>query len=42
MSLVAINNVTPFSPTVGVFTLPYVILSLEDAEALTQGQLVKN
>ena len=37
MSLVAINNVTPFSPTVGVFTLPYVILSLEDAEMLTQG-----
>ncbi len=37
MSLLAINNITPFSPTVGVFTLPYVILSLEDAETLTQG-----
>ncbi len=36
-SLLAINNITPFSPTVGVFTLPYVILSLEDAEKLTQG-----
>ena len=36
MSLLAINNVTPFSPSVGVFTLPYVILSLEDAETLTQ------
>ncbi|UWQ81597.1 TRAP transporter substrate-binding protein (plasmid) [Leisingera sp. S132] len=39
MSLLAINNVTPFSPTVGVFTLPYVILSLEDAEKLTQGPI---
>ncbi|MEH6478231.1 MAG: TRAP transporter substrate-binding protein DctP, partial [Sneathiella sp.] len=37
MSILAINNVTPFSPTVGVFSLPYVILSLEDAEKLTQG-----
>ncbi len=37
MSILAINNITPFSPTVGVFTLPYVILSLEDAEKLTQG-----
>ena len=46
MSLLAINNITPFSPSVGVFTLPYVILSLEDAEKLTQGpigqQLTKN
>ena len=24
-SILAINNITPFSPTVGVFTLPYVI-----------------
>ena len=39
MSLLAINNVTPFSPTVGVFSLPYVILSLEDAEKLTQGPI---
>ena len=39
MSLLAINNVTPFSPSVGVFTLPYVILSLEDAETLTQGPI---
>ena len=37
MSLLAINNITPFSPTVGIFTLPYVILSLDDAVALTQG-----
>ena len=39
MSILAINNVTPFSPTVGVFSLPYVILSLEDAETLTQGPI---
>ncbi|NOC82851.1 TRAP transporter substrate-binding protein [Ruegeria sp. HKCCD6428] len=39
MSLLAINNITPFSPSVGVFTLPYVILSLENAEKLTQGPI---
>jgi tripartite ATP-independent transporter DctP family solute receptor len=39
MSILAINNITPFSPSVGVFTLPYVILSLEDAEKLTQGPI---
>lgn len=46
MSILAINNITPFSPTVGSMTLPYVILSLEDAEKITQGpigeQMVKN
>ena len=39
MSLLAINNITPFSPTVGIFTLPYVILSLDDAVTLTQGEV---
>ena len=39
MSILAINNVTPFSPTVGVLTLPYVILSLDDAIELTQGEI---
>lgn len=38
-SLLAINNLTPFSPEVGTLTLPYVILSLEDAETLTQGEV---
>jgi tripartite ATP-independent transporter DctP family solute receptor len=38
-SLVAINNITPFSPSVGVFSLPYVILSLEEAVTLTQGEI---
>jgi len=38
-SIVAINNITPFSPTVGVFTLPYLILSLDDAVKLTQGPI---
>lgn len=37
-SILAINNITPFSPTVGTLTLPYVILSLEDAEKITQGE----
>lgn len=40
-SILAINNVTPFSPTVGVFTLPYLILSLDDAVKLTQGDVGK-
>lgn len=35
-SVVAINNITPFSPTVGVYTLPYMIKSLEEAEKLIQ------
>jgi tripartite ATP-independent transporter DctP family solute receptor len=40
-SILAINNVTPFSPTVGVLTLPYVIQSLEDARKLTSGPVGK-
>lgn len=38
-SILAINNLTPFSPSVGTLTLPYVILSQEDAEAITQGEV---
>jgi tripartite ATP-independent transporter DctP family solute receptor len=45
-SVLAINNITPFSPTVGMLTLPYMILSLDEAVKLTQGdvgkELVKN
>ncbi len=39
LSILAINNITPFSPTVGVMTLPYVIQSPEDARALTRGEI---
>ena len=39
LSVVAINNLTPFSPTVGVLTLPYVIHGPDDAKALTQGKI---
>ena len=39
MSILAINNITPFSPTVGVLTLPYVIQNAEDAKKLTQGEI---
>ena len=46
LSVIAINNVTPFSKTVGLLTLPYMILSLQDGFILTQGpigqELVKN
>ncbi len=40
-SVLAINNVTPFSPTVGVLTLPYVIQSADDAKKLTTGEVGK-
>ena len=40
-SILAINNITPFSPTVGTLTLPYMILSQEDAEKITQGDIGK-
>lgn len=40
-SILAVNNITPFSPTVGSLTLPYVILSLEDAVKVTQGPIGK-
>lgn len=35
-SVVAINNITPFSPTLGVFSLPYVFQNLDDAVKVTQ------
>jgi tripartite ATP-independent transporter DctP family solute receptor len=38
-SILAINNITPFSPTVGVLTLPYVIQSVEEAKKLTLGPI---
>lgn len=40
-SILAINNVTPFSPSVAILTLPYVIQSLEEAKQLTQGDVGK-
>ncbi len=40
-SVLAINNITPFSPTVGMLTLPYMILSLDEAIKLTQGDVGK-
>lgn len=41
LSILAINNITPFSPTVGVLTLPYVIHNAEEAKLLTQGAVGK-
>ncbi|WP_310564872.1 TRAP transporter substrate-binding protein [Hydrogenophaga sp.] len=40
-SVLAINNITPFSPTVGVLTLPYVIQSTEEARKLVTGAVGK-
>ncbi len=39
MSILAINNVTPFSPSVGIFTLPYVIQGVDDAEKLINSEV---
>lgn len=41
LSVLAINNITPFSPSVGVLSLPYVIQSLDEAAAITQGDIGK-
>ncbi|UTW14409.1 TRAP transporter substrate-binding protein [Marinobacterium rhizophilum] len=38
-SLLAINNITPFSPSVGILTLPYMMQSLDEAVELTQGPI---
>ena len=40
-SVLAINNITPFSPSVGVLTLPYVIQSAEEAKKLVTGEIGK-
>ncbi len=40
-SILAVNNLTPFSPKVGILSLPYVILSNEDAKKMTSGDLGK-
>lgn len=41
MSILAINNITPFSPSVAVLTLPYLIQSPEEAKKLTLGEVGK-
>ncbi len=45
-SVLAINNVTPFSPSVAILTLPYLIQSADEAKELTLGpvgqELVEN
>jgi len=38
-AVVAINNITPFSKSVGVLTLPYLIQSFDDAVKATTGDL---
>lgn len=38
-AVVAINNITPFSKSAGVLTLPYLIQSFDDAVAVTTGEL---
>lgn len=39
MSILAINNITPFSPSVGIFTLPYVIQGVDDAEKMINSEV---
>ncbi len=38
-SILAVNNLTPFSPSIGILSMPYVILSLDDAIKLTRGSI---
>ena len=38
-AVVAINNITPFSKSVGVLTLPYLIQNFNDAVKVTTGEL---
>ena len=38
-AVVAINNITPFSKSVGVLTLPYLIQNFSDAVKVTTGEL---
>ena len=40
-SVLAVNTITPFSPSVGVLTLPYVIQSAEEAKKLVTGDVGK-
>ena len=40
-SVLAVNNITPFSPSVGILTLPYVIQSAEEAKKLVTGEVGK-
>ena len=40
-SILAVNNITPFSPTVGILTLPYVIQSAAEAKKLVTGEVGK-
>lgn len=38
-SVIAINNLTPFSPSVGIYTLPYMLQSIDDGVKLTESAL---
>jgi len=38
-SVIAINNLTPFSPSVGIYTLPYMLQSVDDGVKLTESKL---
>jgi tripartite ATP-independent transporter DctP family solute receptor len=40
-SVLAVNNISPFSPSVGILTLPYVIQSAEEAKKLVTGEVGK-
>ncbi|WP_341668739.1 TRAP transporter substrate-binding protein [Alcaligenes sp. SDU_A2] len=42
MSVVATNNISPFSPIVGVLSLPYLIKTEEEALKLVQSDFIKN
>ena len=39
MSVLAINNLAPFSPTLSVLTLPYIVRNADEARTLVQGEI---
>ena len=41
LSLLAVNNLAPFSPTLGVLTLPYVVRTADEARTLVESDIGK-
>ncbi|MDO4231985.1 MAG: TRAP transporter substrate-binding protein [Lautropia sp.] len=41
MSLLAINNLAPFSPSLGVLTLPYIVRSADELRTVIEGDIGK-
>src|SRR5690625_291593 len=42
LTIVATNNISPFAPTLGVLSLPYLIQTEEEAKTLTESDYMLN